>query len=602
MTVKYAFRNLRRLLWRTVLYTAMIGFIVASVTAALAVRRATERAEEALHENYVFVASLVKRENTRIPLSEVFKCLGHESIKAFNISMSEAEGTIPAGRAMVGMPDMEEKGEKREVWIEEFGCNLSAVENLALTYPFFSGECTIREGTGLTHEGYRGAAQEIVIPWWLADTYGIGVGDTVNRRYVRPSSYYGYLPCKVVGIYESNAISPDLRSYPAYIPLAVAELDYGQYLPGMEKPTVERADFVLGTREDFEAFVAYATENGLNFKTVDLVFNNSTYDVLSSELGNIHTITVLVFWLVLIIGCGLIAFVTVYLCHSRKAEGRLLRALGMKGYKIGLMIATELCVLFIFATVLGFLGGGLTADGICRHVNDTVLTRASASEIIRDLQSSEDFNVTMPLEKNMKIELSITSPRVSRPDVEMNMLYALSDEEIGFSRHRYYVMMTAGEAEIYLKYGKVLTEQEQTEFDYIWNERPLNPSEIVGVSDLSLFDLNTVREYTEDAIRLYVSENSPYAKESAVFLSAYDRKSYTQINIAGMSAIITQNVRPPSSSRYEIVGTYRENEYCSGDDILVSMEDYHKIYSYFSVTEENACFQRIHEIQPKEAE
>ena len=114
MIVKYAFRNLRRLLWRTLLYTAMIGFIAASITAALAIRGATEKAEKALHENYVFVASLVKRENTKIPLSDIFKCLGHESVKAFNISMSEAQGTIPAGSAMLGMPDAKEKGEKNE--------------------------------------------------------------------------------------------------------------------------------------------------------------------------------------------------------------------------------------------------------------------------------------------------------------------------------------------------------------------------------------------------------------------------------------------------------------------------------------------------------
>lgn len=579
----------------------MVFFIIVSITASLFVWNATAKAKEGLHENYIFVASLVKRENTEIPLSEIFKCLDHESVKAFNVSMSEAEGTIPSGDAMLRMPSIEIKGEKKDVWVDEFGCNLLAVENLALTYPFFSGECTIREGTGLTKEGYNGLISEIVIPWWLADRYDIHVGDTVNRRYHR-STENMYLPCIVVGIYESRENVTDIRSYPAYIPLAVAEIDYGSFLSRMEIPTVERADFVLSSRDAFDDFVAHANENGINFKKTNIVFNNSTYDVLASALDNIHTIAFLVFTLVLFIGIGLIVFVTVYLWKSRKDEQNLLTSLGMKKIKVNLMIATELCVIVIFSVILGFFGGRTAADGICQTVNDTVLARANASEKIQNMQSTEDFEITMPLEKNIKMDFSSKGYRILTTDVEMNELDTLKENEIGVSRHTLYIMMTDSEADIYMKYGKVLSEEEQKMYDYIFYERELVTFDVIGVSNLSLFELNTIREYPYEIVGLYVSENSPYANEEAIYLSSRNRNEYVQINNTGMNAVLAPNKRPPAMSRYEIVGTYKDNEYCSGNDILVSLENYHKLYSHLSVTEEEECFKRIHEINLKEAE
>ena len=49
-----------------------------------------------------------------------------------------------------------------------------------------------------------------------------------------------------------------------------------------------------------------------------------------------------------------------------------------------------------------------------------------------------------------------------------------------------------------------------------------------------------------------------------------------------------------------IKGTYKPNKYCSGTDILMSLDDYHKLYSEFSVTDENFYFKRINEVVKKE--
>ena len=47
------------------------------------------------------------------------------------------------------------------------------------------------------------------------------------------------------------------------------------------------------------------------------------------------------------------------------------------------------------------------------------------------------------------------------------------------------------------------------------------------------------------------------------------------------------------------VGVYEENEYCSGNDLLVCMEDYHRLYSEFSIMDESFFFERIGAVYTK---
>jgi hypothetical protein len=74
MTVmKMAFRNLVRFPRKTILYGLTVFLLAVAVTASLFVYHASDIAVTALDENYVFVASLVKRTQTgEIPFSEVF--------------------------------------------------------------------------------------------------------------------------------------------------------------------------------------------------------------------------------------------------------------------------------------------------------------------------------------------------------------------------------------------------------------------------------------------------------------------------------------------------------------------------------------------------
>ncbi|MBR6744846.1 MAG: hypothetical protein IKM00_06495, partial [Clostridia bacterium] len=100
MIFKFAFRNLIRLPWRTVLYFFMIFFIIVSMTASVLIWHACLNAESTLEENYVFVASLVPKKKNGLLLSDLSYCLTDTEVLAYNVTMSEREGCIPFGENM----------------------------------------------------------------------------------------------------------------------------------------------------------------------------------------------------------------------------------------------------------------------------------------------------------------------------------------------------------------------------------------------------------------------------------------------------------------------------------------------------------------------
>ena len=106
--LKFAFRNLVRLPYRTVLYFVITFFLVLSVSASLFVYVACENAEEALGENYIFVASLVPRRKDSLRLRDIGYCVNGTEILSYNVSMSENNGVILGGAYMQKLPEKKE--------------------------------------------------------------------------------------------------------------------------------------------------------------------------------------------------------------------------------------------------------------------------------------------------------------------------------------------------------------------------------------------------------------------------------------------------------------------------------------------------------------
>ena len=608
MIFKFALRNLVRFPWRTLLYGFVVCFMIMAMTASFFVWNGCEEATTALDENYVFVASLVKRKITGIPMSEVFKCLDYEKVTAFNVTLSDFNHTehasnaaLPTGAALTEGIVVKEDGEASMVIFQDHACEIYGVENLALTYPFFSDECRVREGSNFTRKGYAGEIAEILIPWYVADEYGIEVGDAIYRRYpdLTGTGGYLYMPTTVVGIYESTASVIDRSAYPAYIPLAIAEMDYAEVSSvnhiSIEEYTVDRADFVLAERNDFEDFVRFASERAVDFQSANIVFNNSTYDVLAAELDNVNIIALLVLGIVFVVGLGIFIFFTVYLCHSRAEERVLLSSLGMKKMQIHGMIALELCVIVVFSVLLGLGAGYMTASKVCGFINDTVLARASVSEEIQKINSAAEFEITMPLEKNMKIRLFADDTDVSENVIAIHNIETVGENEICVNHIKMYLYQTISELNKY-RYP----ESEPIEEFYAKLSRDRVAFDLIGISDMSYFKLTELYEdIPEGAIRCYVDENSPYVNEGSVLLFRYNAGDciYNDTQRSQISTAFTMHSIP-----LPITGTYKANEYVSGNDIIMYIDDYYKFFARISITDEENHFKRIGEIYPKEVE
>ena len=590
MIFRFALRNMLRLLWRTALYFFIVFFVVVSVVASLLIRRACLNAKTTLEEDYVFVASLVPKKKNGLVLSDLSYCLTDTDVFAYNVTMSEGEGCIPLGENMTKLPSKESKEDPEALLFDGRGCAVSAVENLSLESSFFLGKCRIRNGTGFSAEGYSGGAAEIVIPWWLADRYGLSVGDAVVRHY-SAARFVGerehlFLNCEIVGIYECTETVENEMQYPAYIPLAIGERDYKKLPTTLDTAlNIDRADFLLGGREDFENFVKSAERNGLDFKNAELVFNNSVYDSLSVELDNIHTIALAVAWIVLGVGICVLVFFTVYLYHSREKERTLLTCLGMPKYKINGMIALEHIVVFVLATAIGTFAGFGVANGICDFVSESVLEKASASEAI--LSDETVFESTKPLDYPVKIEISPSKVSYEGMDMEINLRQTVGEGEIGISSLTYYEI------------GDEVTDIFTSAF---------SPVRVVGLSDIDLAgtsvradEISSIPNYYGGFVYGFVSKDSPYADEiekngkQVLFVAAEAKDSYVL-----MSGATLDETTMIASEMIVLIGTYEENTYCSDGDILISLEGYHRLYSAFSVAEGSFCFERIGAVYKKE--
>ncbi len=577
MIVKYAFRNLIRLPWRTFLYISVAFFITLSVTAALFVCGAVQNAKSETEEGYVFVASLVPKKKDALSLRDIGYCIDKTEVLAYNVSMSECEGVILGGNYLFNLPENIAFEDAPLGWQDTLGCRMVAVENLGLCYSFFTGECTITEGTGITQDGYMGEKAEAVIPWWFAEEHDVKVGDTITRRYYQGSKMtYTYHRTEVVGIYETRAYAPNKEDYPVYIPLAVAEFDYGNLTSKVtDEITIHRADFVLEGRDSFQNFVLTAKENGLDFTNAGLVFNNRQYDVLLSELDDIYMIALIVAVTVFVAGMGMLIFFTVYLCTSRKSEWHLLASLGMQKRKIVAMIALELAVMLMFAVTIGFFVGRFSADAVCSYVETTISEKAAISEIIEKSGKSNTISDTEPLEKTIRLHISVSG--VSYETTEMGIHYktVLKDGEVGTVKRKYYDVG-----------GDMKASQTAEQI----------PITIIGVDDVETLGIQVHEEYevnTEYFIPVYVSASYDRSrlKNNMFLVKSYGKDDY--VTIYRYSDMGISEAKNSHTQTLYIAGTYAENIYFSGNDILVSMEDYYKIQRHFSVTDEEFYFERM---------
>ena len=382
---KLALRNAIRLPKRTLLYCLLILLTVASFTVGILIYGATEKALDNLDENYTFVASLIPTTDRTSPgsalcISEFQKICDATEYEAYNITLYQDSLYIPDEKLLFEITDnMPGDSEYPELFSVKMGCSVIATNNLCLERGFFEGKRELVAGSDFSADAYSGNAREIIIAKWMADKYSISIGSEICYGIEKSKANNvvlgtQYIKAKVVGIYLDTE-NPYVKTVNnAYVPV-MSFFRYGliyQSIAGDYDMPISRADFVLPGRDSITVFTDACIASGLDLRICDIIFNNAEYDMIKEGLVNVRTVVVLLVAVVSVAGLGILITFASYFTMTRRKEKTVLRSMGMKRSGIALMFAVEFLLAAVIAAPLGYAGGRIISDTVCRYVDKTV--------------------------------------------------------------------------------------------------------------------------------------------------------------------------------------------------------------------------------------
>ena len=420
-SIRLALRNIVRMPKRTVVNLLLFLLVIASVTSGIIVYNATGNALENLDENYTFVASMVSSDPSQrdMRLDDFRICFDDVSVLAYNIVFDNRIIFLPEDRLL---REFISDAELEITPVDSFytDCGAEATNNLYLERGFFEGKYRMLSGGDFSEEAYSGYNPEIILPKWFADEHGINVGDRIV--YYHDIAFYsgGFsmsgIRSVVVGIYENTENPLSHTESGAYIPMQFMMRSgvYGglnSLVSGYKAPqfSVERADFVLHNRDAIYPFIDNAQKSGVDISKIDIVFNNAEYDMIRDGLINVRVVVTVLVLIVSVAGVGILATFTINMIMARRREKDVLRAVGMKKSAVALMFAAELLIIAVLALPLGFIGGRIASNLICRYADSTVEGNIEEMKLLEKGEDDLDEAIR-PL--NCNIRMSIASGTV----------------------------------------------------------------------------------------------------------------------------------------------------------------------------------------------
>lgn len=574
MWMKLSVRNIVRLPKRTAILALIVFIVIAVISACAVIYAVTEHSLSELRSNYVFVATVIPNENitntgdseisTKLTGKNLEKVLNNTEYSAYNVTVPNSYMYLPNEMAIHNYPN----GVAEEypfTWVDSSGCSVAVTNNLYLERKFFDGTYRIVEGTDLSAAAYIGDSMEIVIPKWISDSYRLSVGDTIVTSNMTGSiTFYRYIEFKIVGIYDTNDPENTIRgSMRAYIPFQVwktsADISLKDSTNGI---SFIRADFVVNGQDGFEKFVKSAVQNGFDFSAANIIFNNSAYDRLDTELSNVMVISMIIMLVMLAAGGGIFIFFCIYFRSSRSSEAGILHALGMKKSRIALMFLTEILLIFVVFAPLGAGFGIITAKMIAGYVDDTTLSEANAMAAIKQegISGNSMSELILPLEREVSVRISGSSLIPDPP--------ALNPAYTYYPPVKYVII---SEETWHRTFGTTYKDDYDHEWDTI---------NIVGVSDVSFFGADEqlyldAIEGKENYVPVgYVSRESGLEIGDRVRISRRGHEDYLTFSFARMNFEKRVNV-------FDVVGYYDDNPYYGGRDVLIPMLCFVRLHSTY---------------------
>ncbi|GEK33658.1 ABC transporter permease [Kurthia sibirica] len=415
--LKRAFYSMKvkkgRTLLLTVVFSAILIFILAGLTIQSASLKATENAKKSMGATVTLSANMEnifknaqksmtedgekeKRDFTipsidgetvrKLSALDNIDSLSITSSTTVNASSFEAitateetsteEDAASGGRGFGGTGMM---GGKTSGDISLAGTNDSATASA-----FLNDTAKITDGVGITSAD--AGTKNAVIEKNLATENKIVVGDTVKIKNTDEQAY----TLKVVGIYESTETA-DQRSMqiPALNPYnkIYTATDFVNKVKGSTyKDTADSVLFTLTDPEQMTSFVKEAKAAGLDTDMYSLQTNDQVYQQMIEPLKNVESFAQKIVWLVAIAGTIILALIVIITIRERKYEIGVLLSLGEKRLKIIGQFFAELILVLVMALVIAGISGQFVGNYVGQQLLEQQNTTSAATTTTTESQ------------------------------------------------------------------------------------------------------------------------------------------------------------------------------------------------------------------------
>lgn len=242
---------------------------------------------------------------------------------------------------------------------------------------FTSGTAKIVEGEGITEADQD--TNHAVIEQNLAEANEIKVGDTIKIEDTDEKTY----KLEVVGIYESTetadaralqiaSLNPYNKIYTSYT--------FANTLKGSDyQNTADSVVYTLENPEQVDTFVKAAKKAGVDTDTYTLQTNDQVYQQMIEPLKNVESFAQKIVLLVSVAGTIILALIVILTIRERKYEIGVLLSLGESRVKIIAQFFSEMIIVLVMAMVIAGISGQFVGNMVGQQLLDQQTTTQTAT-------------------------------------------------------------------------------------------------------------------------------------------------------------------------------------------------------------------------------
>ena len=239
--------------------------------------------------------------------------------------------------------------------------NLIAVSDVSKLTEFADGSRKIIKGEIFTKNN------QCIISEELAELNKFEIGDTINTKGMYKTDPETKL--QIVGIYRD--ITSEYGNFPFKDPSMnrrneiITKFDINSETSSLTMGIT--ANYVLKNPDLLENFQKEVIAKGLP-DIYSVTTDEASYNRIVAPVLGLSDISSVSMWVILIIGCIILLIIQAIIIRERKYEIGVLRAMGMKKFKLAKMFVYESLIITVICLLLGFSVGSVVSQPIANSM------------------------------------------------------------------------------------------------------------------------------------------------------------------------------------------------------------------------------------------